>query len=663
MNKEVIANIKSLGIDMINAAGIGHPGIVLGAAPAIYTLYAKHLNINPNDDKWLNRDRFVLSAGHGSALLYATLHLSGYKISLDELKKFRQVGSITPGHPESLLTPGVEATTGPLGQGFATAVGMAIGEKMLEARFIFPTKSKLKEPRPLFKYNVYVLCSDGDLMEGISNEAASLAGSLKLDNLIVLYDSNDVSLDGPITNTFNENVIERFKALGWHTDYVKDGNDIHAIDKAISKAKDENRPSIIEIKTIIGQGSVNEGTCLVHGKALAMDDIHSIKQQLNIVDEPFYVSKEAVLEFQKEIMTRSNKKYDKYKKDYTDYITNVLKGNELSLSFLNDAKPIINLNDFMWNFDPHASKEMRLTNNEVMNVIGDSLNSFISGSADLSSSTKTNLTNTTAFTSEDYTGRNLFYGVREHAMAGISNGLALTKFNVCASTFLAFADYMKPSIRIAAIMHLPVTYIFTHDSIMIGSDGPTHQPIEQLAMLRATPNLNVYRPADANEVVGSWNCIINTKDKPSALVIAKTEVNILPTTKNKEVANGAYIIRKEVDRLHGIIIATGTEVHVAYKLANELYETYKLDLRVVSMPCMELFNNKDKTYQEAILPNGYRTIVIEAASSFGWHRFVYNDNYLITLDTFGVSGTPNDVLKHMNFDYETIKERIKKLFK
>ncbi len=663
MNKEVIANIKSLGLDMINAAGIGHPGIVLGAAPIIYTLYAKHLNINPVDNSWLNRDRFILSAGHGSALLYATLHLAGFNITIDDLKKFRQVGSITPGHPEYNLTPGVDVTTGPLGQGFANAIGMAIGEKMLENIHVFPKKSKLKAARSIFDYKIYVLCSDGDLMEGISNEAASLAGTLQLSNLIVLYDSNNVSLDGPTDHTFNENVLERFKAMGWHTDLVHDGNDIHAIDHAIIKAKTENRPSIIEIKTIIGEGSINEGTNIVHGKNLSEEDILSIKQKLNITDDAFYVDNEGMLAFRKEISLRSMKKYDKWLKDYQDYLTNVLKGNEQPLNYLFNRQETYNLNELLWDFKDNEAMEIRNINNKVMNTIAQHFNYFISGSADLSSSTKTNLTDFKDFSSEEPLGRNLCYGVREHAMAGISNGLALSKFHSCASTFLVFADYLKPALRLSALMHLPVTYIFSHDSVAIGSDGPTHQPIEQLAMLRATPNINVYRPADANEVIGSWNSILNTTNKPSALIVSKTAVINLAVTSKKDCANGAYIIRKETDRLHGIIIATGTEVHTAYKLANELYNEYKLDLRVVSMPCMELFIAQDKTYQQSVIPTGIRTIVIEAGSSFGWHRFVYNDNYMITLDNYGVSGTPEDVLKHMNFDYNSIKERIKKLFK
>lgn len=663
MNKEVIANIKSLGLDMINEAGNGHPGIVLGAAPIIYTLYAKHLNINPKDPKWLNRDRFILSAGHGSALLYATLHMAGFEIRIDDLKNFRQVGSITPGHPEYNLTPGVDATTGPLGQGLATAVGLAIGEKMLESKYFFPTKSKLKEPKSLFKYNIYVLCSDGDFMEGITQEAASLAGNLKLDNLIVLYDSNNVSLDGPTNLSFNENVLDRFKALGWHTDYVKHGDDVYDIDKAISKAKEAKQPAIIEINTIIGQGSINEGTCLVHGKKLDEADLAGVKQSLNIQDEPFCPSQEALVAFQKDIATLSIKKINQWTKDYADYLNNVLKGNDQTLNHLSNQPTILNFNDINWNFNTQKRVEVRQTNHEVMNHIADKVDYFISGSADLSSSTKTDLTKFTNFSSEDYAGRNIFYGVREHAMAAISSGLALTNFRVNAATFLVFADYMKPAIRLAALMHLPVTYIFTHDSIMLGSDGPTHQPIEQLAMLRATPNLNVYRPADANEVVGAWTSILNTHDQPSALIIAKGAVDLLSTTNSREVINGAYIIRKEVDRLHGILIATGTEVSTAYHLANELYDTYKLDLRVVSMPCMELFLKKEQAYQDLILPKGNRTVVLEAASSFGWHRFVYNDNYLITLDQFGFSGSKDDVLKKMSFDYETIKERIKQLFR
>jgi transketolase len=629
MDQVVINNIKTLGLDMIDNANSGHPGIVLGAAPIIYTIYNNHLNIYPKEDKWLNRDRFVLSAGHGSALLYATLFMAGYNISIEDLKQFRQINSKTPGHPEYNLTPGVEATTGPLGQGFANAVGMAIGQKLINKK------------NNLFNYRIYVLCSDGDLMEGISQEAASLAGNLKLDNLIVLYDSNDVSLDGRLDLSFREDVLDRFKSLGWHTDFVLDGNDINAIDSAINKAKKANLPSIIEVKTIIGDGSLNEDTNIVHGKPLDKDDLNNIKNSLGMQNTSFYVDERAKEHFTNNIINRNQDKYDDFKMNY-----------------IHKEYPKVDLDHLAQEIND--IDEMRNLNNRVMNYIGHQLEYFISGSADLSSSCKTFLKDKDIFDGTNY-GQNIFYGVREHAMSAISNGLALTGLKSSASTFLTFADYLKPALRLSAIMNLPVTYIFTHDSISIGSDGPTHQPIEQLAMLRATPNINVFRPADINEIVGSWKYILES-NKPSALIISKNKVNKISTSQTN-ISQGGYVISKEINMMHGIIIATGTEVHTAIKVKEELYEKEKVDLRVVSMPSLDLYLLQSKEYQESVVPKGYRTVVMEAGSSFGWHRFVYNDNYLITLDNFGASGSSEDVLKKMNYDYSSIYERIKKLYK
>ena len=661
MEQEIINNIKALGIDMINEAKSGHPGIVLGAAPIIYTVFAKHLNMNLNDPNWFNRDRFVMSAGHGSALLYAILYMAGYPLTLDDLKNFRKLGSKTPGHPEYGVTPGVEVSTGPLGQGFATAVGMALGDKIIESKYFLNRKgtfgNTIKEK--IFDHNVYCLCGDGDLMEGIASEAASLAGSYKLNNLIVLYDSNKISLDGTTNFTFNENVLERFKAYGWHTDLVSNGNDYKEIDKAMAKAKDENKPSIIEIRTTIGDGSLLAGTNAVHGKPLTPEDILQLKQKLGWSTKPFIVSERAVNNFRAEIQSHSKAKYDEWAKEYRELVNNVLGGNNQELNYiLKGGKTAIDLCDIPSKISRDDKEEMRVTNQKIIDEIGLKIPNFIGGSADLRSSTDTYFTNKGDITRENYNGGNIWFGVREHAMGAISNGLALTNFRVFNSTFLTFSDYLKPAIRMSALMHLPVTYIFTHDSISIGSDGPTHQPIEQLAMLRSIPNLNVYRPCDESELIGAWNDILNTNDKPSALVVSKDQVPVLAASKRKEVSLGAYIIRKEKEQLHGIIIATGTEVHKACLIAEQLYQSHKLDLRVVSMPCMERFLEQSDEYQKSILPEGVRTIVIEAASSFGWHRFVYSDKYLITVNDFGASGTKDEVLKKFNFDYESLKSRV-----
>lgn len=633
MDREIVNNIKTLGIDMIDKAGSGHPGIVLSAAPIIYTLYAKHMNVNVNDPLWENRDRFVLSAGHGSALLYATLYMAGF-LSLDDLKQFRHINSKTPGHPEYGVTNGVDMSTGPLGQGIASAVGMAIAGKQLNKKYEIPKRSKLGKEQSLFDYHVYVLCGDGDLMEGISYEATSLAGSLKLNNLIVLYDSNDISLDGKTKGVFDDDILERFKALNWNTILVKDGTLISNIDKAIEEAKNSDKPTLIQIKTILGDGSINENTNKVHGSPLDKDDITKLKLKLKIEPEEFYVDMEAKENFSKQISERSLKKYNLF--------------NQLSLEF-NYTKQDNKIDLSHLVFDSNLNESLRVTNGKIMKEIERKLPNFIGGSADLSSSTKTIINN------------NINFGVREHAMGAILNGLALSNYHAFGSTFLVFSDYLKPSMRLSALMNLPVTYIFTHDSINIGQDGPTHQPIEQLISLRSIPNMNVFRPADAKEIVGSWEYIINNK-KPSCLVLSRNEVSLNKLTNSKSVMYGGYIVRKE-NHLHATIISTGSEVELSIKIADYLYETYKLDIRVVSMPNRELFLNQSKEYQESIVPKGYRTIVIEAGSKYGWEGFVYSDKYLITLDKFGCSGTSEEVLNEMEFSYDKILQKVIKLLK
>ena len=645
MEKKIISNVKSLAIDMINKAGSGHPGIALGAASILTTLYKDHLVINPNDPNWLNRDRFVMSAGHGSALLYAVLFMSGFNLDVDDLKNFRQLNSKTPGHPEYRVTPGVDCSTGPLGQGIANAVGMAIAEK------------KLKAINSVFNYRIYCLCGDGDLMEGISHEALSLAGTLKLNNLIVLYDSNNVSLDNKTDVTFTENVIDRFISYGWNVDIVKNGEDVKSISKAIEKAKNSNKPTLIKVNTIIGSGSLLEGTNEVHGKCLTAEDILQLKNKLEIENTPFKVDEEAKKAMQNQIEKRSLEKYNRWIKEFN----NLLSIDDSLDKFINH-KESINLLKYDFNFAKDLNEGTRVTNHKIMNVIGDNLTSFIGGSADLSSSTKTYLDNGGVFSGENYKGKNIYFGVREHAMGAIANGLALSGFRPFVSTFLVFADYLKPAMRMSSLMNLPVSYIFSHDSITVGQDGPTHQPIEQLAMLRTIPNFEVYRPADANELVGSWNHIL-ANNNPCTLILTRGNVPILNTTVSSEVERGAYIVRKEHGRLYSIIIATGSEVNIAIRIADEIYDQYKVDIRVVSMPNMNLFLKQSQEYRENVLPKGYRNIVIEAGSSALWHQFVYNDNYLITVNDFGVSATTEDTLKYMNFDYDSIKERVIKLLK
>lgn len=641
MDREIVNNIKSLGIDMIDCANNGHPGIVLGAANIIYTLYAKHMNINVEDPTWENRDRFVLSAGHGSALLYATLYMAGFDLTIDDLKRFRHIHSKTPGHPEYNVTMGVDMSTGPLGQGIASAVGMALAGKISHEKYRLPKKSKLGKEQSLFDYHVYVLCGDGDLMEGISYEATSLAGSLKLNNLIVLYDSNNVSLDGKTENTFTENVIERFKALNWNTILVNN-NTISSIDKAIMEAKESDRPTLIEIKTIIGEGSINENSNKVHGKPLDKDDITKLKLKLKIDPTEFYVDMVAKENFSKQIKERSLKKYELFNK--------LVKELDYHKTEVN-----LNLNDLSFSLD--LLEELRTTNGKIMLEISKRIPNFIGGSADVGSSTKAVLPNDL----NNFVGNNIYFGVREHAMGAVLNGLALNGYYSFGSTFLVFSDYLKPAIRMTALMNLPVTYIFTHDSVNIGQDGPSHQPIEQLVALRSIPNMLVFRPADAEEIVGCWEYIINNK-KPSCLVLSRNKIPMNKLTDRRLVAKGGYIVRREND-LYAIIICTGSEVNLGIKIADYLYEEYSLDVRVVSMPSKELFLKQPKEYQEEILPKGVRTIVIEAGSKYGWEGFVYSDKYLITLDRFGYSGTKEEVLKEMNFDYDQILQKIVRLLK
>lgn len=657
MVEETIATLKMLSIDMIQKAGSGHPGIALGAAPILYTLYANHITVNPSDSTWPNRDRFVLSAGHGSALLYATLFLSGFALTIDDLKKFRRIGSKTPGHPEVGVTPGVDVSTGPLGQGFANAVGLAISEKKLRQELTFPQSSRLFEARSLIDHYVYVLCGDGDLMEGITNEAASLAGTLKLSHLIVLYDSNQVSLDGATDQTFTENVRARFEALGWNTEFVKDGSNIEEIDKALHRAKKADAPSLIEIRTILGRGSNWEGTSKIHGKLLEKDDLEQLRYSLGMPKTPFTYSEAVKNDFSKRLIVRSREKYNLWATNYQDFLNGKTGKKADQYQFLWNKESVPNLLQHPIYLDPQLKEATRVTNRRILKEIADLLPSFMGGSADLASSTNVYLDKYADITWADFSGRNLWFGVREHAMGAILNGLALDHWMVFGSTFLAFADYVKPAIRMSALMKLPVTYIFTHDSICVGQDGPTHEPVEQLAMLRSIPDFDVYRPCDAHELIGCWNCILQFR-RPTALILSRTEVELNETTRADLVAYGGYTVRKEQGPLQGILIATGTEVGIATHLAYDLEAELGLYLRVVSMPCRELFLKQSSDYQNQILPKGYKKFVIEAGSKSGWEGFVYSNDYLCTIDQFGASGTKEEVLHYCQFDYETLKSRI-----
>lgn len=651
-DRKVIDQIRSLGLDMIMAAQSGHPGIVLGAAPIIYTLYKNHLQIDPNKPDWMARDRFILSAGHGSALLYATLFMAGYPLTLDDLKQFRHLHSKTPGHPELGITPGVDMSTGPLGQGIATAVGMAIGE-----RYLNHYSEEKKFPNLLDHYT-YVLCGDGDLMEGVSYEATSLAGTLRLNKLIVLYDSNHVSLDGDTKMTFTENVKERFTALGWNVISDVDGEDCNDIDHAISKAKTSSLPSIIIVSTTIGKYSKYQGTSKVHGAPLEEEDLQNVKKQLEVRDIPFTVSQEAIDFFQTSIQERMSpilkEWYTKYEK---------LEGTlQQELTALNERHIEVSLKDFALEIPENHMESTRVSSGKILNHIASSTPFFLGGSADLSSSTKTYLKENGDFSSSNPGGRNIWYGVREHAMAAISNGLALMGLLPFASTFLVFSDYLKPSIRMSALMNLRTLYIFTHDSITVGQDGPTHQPVEQLVALRAIPNLEVFRPADGNEVLGCYKAILEKKEGPSALILSRNDVEIMDSTKANEVSKGAYIVRKEEKYLQGILIATGEEVALALSVSEKL-SAEGIDTRVVSMPSIERFLAQPNEYQAEILPTTIKTVVLEAGSSYSWYRFVYNEKYLVNVNEFGLSGTKDEISKAFQIDFDSVFTKIEKLFR
>ncbi len=652
--QKIIDQIRVLGIDMINEAQSGHPGIVLGAAPIIYTIYANHLKFKANEPNWINRDRFILSAGHGSALLYATLFMAGFEISIDDLKNFRKIDSITPGHPEYKLTPGVDMTTGPLGQGFATAVGMAMAERYLANLY-----NKHKDN--LIDYYTYVLCGDGDLMEGISYEAASIAGTLRLHKLIVLYDSNHISLDGNTDMTFQDDITSRFESLGWNVYTVANGEDTVALDKAILKAKQSlEKPTLIQVKTTIGKYSKWQGTNEVHGKPLTKEDISNIKNKLDIRDIPFTVSSDTIELFQDIIANRLANIYENWEEKFASLESNIKQ--EIEELCVDNIKEKWTLKDFDCAFLENKQVSTRVVSQQVLNEIAKKYPHFIGGSADVASSTKTYLANQGDFSRNNYAGRNIWFGVREQAMGAILNGLALCGLRPFGSCFLTFADYLKPSLRLSCLMNLPIIYIFTHDSIGVGEDGPTHQPVEQLVSLRATPNLEVYRPADANEVIGVYKTVLEDNTHPVAIILSRNDVPIQTKTNVNEVAKGGYIVREYTRNLSGIIIATGEELAIAIEVSERLNQK-GYDIRVISMPSIERFKKMPKEYQEKLLPIGIKVIVIEPSSSYSWYEFVYNDKYLITVDEFGYSGKKDDVYQKFGFDIDSVEERVENLLK
>lgn len=646
--EKIVDQIRALGLDMIHEAGSGHSGIVLGAAPIIYTLYAHHLRFDSNDPLFFNRDRFVLSSGHGSALLYATLAMAGFKIELDDLKSFRRLNSITPGHPEYGLTPGVEATTGPLGQGVAMAVGMAIAEKHSEA-LINDKKNTLID------YDVYCLCGDGDLMEGVSYEALSLAGTLKLNNLIILYDSNHNCLDSDTKKVFTEDIEMRFKSMGFNVTVTDDN--ISSIDKAIKEAKSSLLPTIIQVKTTIGKYSTLAGKNTSHGKVFSKEEISDIKSKLDTRDIPFTVSNEVVVDFQKLISERCSN----LKSDFESKMENLDEATLEVLNSLINMDKKIELGHLDLDGANMGDLSLREISSKVLNTLANQSKLIFGGSADLSSSTLTYLMDKGDFSSDDYNGRNIFFGVREFAMAAIANGLALSGYRPFVSTYLAFSDYLKPALRLSSIMNLPVTYIFTHDSVTVGQDGKTHQAVEQLVMLRSTPNLDVFRPSDANEVIGSYKTIFES-NKPACLILSRNKTSLLETTSIPLTAKGAYIVCQEERKLDGIIIASGEEVDLAIDVSSALKEK-GYDLRVISMVSMERYNLLSKEEKEELLPVGIKKFIIERSSSYSWYQFAYNNNYLFTIDNYGYSGTLDEINTATHFTKEEIALKIEEILK
>lgn len=647
--KKIIDNIRVLGIDMINEAKSGHPGIVLGAAPIIATLYANHMKIDIENDKWVDRDRFVMSSGHGSALLYATLFMAGFDIPFDEIKKFRTLDSLTPGHPEYGVTKGVDVTTGPLGEGFATSVGMAISECYLRQYF----------GKDIINHYTYVLCGDGDLMEGVSYEASSIAGNLGLNKLIVLYDSNNVTLDGALKTSFDENIKERFESMNWNYILVSDSEDLDGINDAIEKAKSDSndKPTLIEIKTTIGKYSKNQGTSLVHGSPLDEEDIVSIKNTLGLREVPFAISLEAkdamrerICEHNKDCITAWNEKIlsmdENLRRDFDLYMNNKL---PVKISNINYVYPT------------DGKDSTRNVSGKIINSVAETYPFLLGGSADVSKSTMARINNTLDFSASTPNGRNINFGVRENAMASIANGMALSNITPFVSTFFAFSDFLKPGIRLSALMDLPVIYVFSHDSISVGEDGPTHEPVEQLAALRCMPNFDVYRPADANETIGAYKAVLELR-KPAAIVLGRNKVTIDENTSSSDVIKGAYIVRKEKKDLEAVIISSGEEVELAIKVYDALLEK-GYSVRVVSMPSMSRFEKNEESYKREILPASVKTFVIEASSSLSWYKYVKNDDYLFTIDTFGASGKREDVLRKYGFTVNKITKDIEKLLK
>ncbi len=650
--------IRVLSADGVQKANSGHPGLPLGSAAMAYELWAKHMKHNPVNPKWPNRDRFILSGGHGSMLLYSLLHLFGYGLTSEDLSQFRQENSLTPGHPEYGHTVGVEATTGPLGAGMAMAVGMAMAEAHLGAKFN-------KQGYSVVDHYTFVLGGDGCMMEGITSEAMSLAGTLGLGKLIVLYDSNKISIEGSTDIAFTEDVKKRFEAFGFQTLVVEDGNNLEEIGAAIEAAKaDLSRPSMITVKTKIGFGSPREGMASAHGEPLGADNVKALREKLGWTSETAFEVPEEIYDNYRAIGKKLAGYEEEWNKLFADYCKEFPEMKEAWDKY-HDDKAAVSLidNDDFWAYadKPEATRNL---SGQIINRIKNILPNFFGGAADLAPSTKTYMSDMGDFSKEDYAGRNLHFGVRELAMAGIGNGLALHGgLKPYVSTFFVFSDYVKPMARLAALMGLPVTYVLTHDSIGVGEDGPTHEPIEQLAMLRATPNFTVFRPADATECIAAWYYAITSTKTPTALVLTRQNLPQLAGS-SKEALKGAYVVSdSKKSTPDAIIIASGSEVELALNAQAELQKD-NVDVRVVSMPSMDLFEEQSETYKESILPKSVRArVAVEALSEFGWGKYVGLDGTTVTMKGFGASAPAGILFKKFGFTTENVVKAVKSVLK
>jgi transketolase len=648
-----VNTIKVLSAEGIQKANSGHPGLPLGAADFVYTLFDKVMKHNPSNSKWDDRDRFVLSAGHGSMLQYTLLHLYGYGLEISDLMNFRQLGSRTPGHPEYKHTLGVEVTTGPLGQGVANGIGMAIAETKLAEKF---NKDDIK----IVDHYTFVVAGDGCMMEGVTSEASSLAGTLGLGKLILFYDSNNITIEGSTNIAFRENVIDRYKAYGWQTILIEDGTDMDLVEKAILEAKAEtSKPTLIKINTIIGNGcKEKQGTAGVHGAPLGEENIKLMRKEYKFSDESFSIEKDVKEYFEKrnsELKGYENnwnelaKEYSvKYPKEYKEY--QAFMKNEYDLSFLDNM------------MDYSVNDATRSSSGKVINEIAKKIPNFIGGSADLAPSNKTYMNGLGDYSKEDRNGRNFHFGVREFSMGAIANGIYLHGgFNVFNSTFFVFSDYMKPSIRMAALMGLPITYVFTHDSIGVGEDGPTHQPIEHLAMLRSVPNLNVIRPADSTEVVAAWKIALESKETPTVLVLTRQGMPHLDNS-SEDSMKGAYALN-DIKNPDVLLMASGSEVNLINLASKELAKE-GIKAKVISMPSFELFEKQNESYKKEIFNKDtkYR-FAVEAGSSFGWYKYLDGKGEIISIDDFGMSAPANEIFEKLGFTVENVVSKIKDMMK